>query len=98
MHFTVYWDIDDPGDQVPDIEAAMEACFEGLSFEQALNTFYVVKVNHESDWEAVRQKMIQVAKQYDGLHFIMSPLISSSSRYNGWLPQSRWARINELTK
>ena len=97
MHIAISWDISASGDRWNTINEQMREEIHPYSWVRPLTTFYVVKVNGETDRETIRSNLEDVAKSVnEKVHFLVSPIMSSS-RYSGYLPQDMWEKINQRT-
>ena len=105
MYFIVSWDISAVEPQWGRIDEQMRNCLKNFAFVRPVNTYYMVKVSSEREYEAIHECLLNVAKaQTATVHFVSSPLFSGTgivkklgtSGYQGWLPQDRWTKIKEV--
>jgi hypothetical protein len=95
MHIVVSWDISAPKPRWDEIDAALRRAMTGYSWARPLSTFYVVRINSETDRVAIREGMLSVARGVsERVHFAISPAMSGG-RYDGYLPNDMWAQLNE---
>jgi hypothetical protein len=98
MHFVISWDIKAEGQRRTQIENDLKACITGYSWVHSLTTFYIVKVNSQTDWDSILTKLQAVGRKYTpDVNFVLTPLMSGG-RYDGWLPKDLWTKIGERTK
>jgi len=98
MHFVVFWEIKPEEQRWTEINHAMEEVLSSYSWICPLTTFYIVKVNFQSDWDFIYGNLATLAKRYSGeVNFVMSPLMEGG-RYDGWLPKGLWPKIREMTE
>lgn len=98
MHFVVFWEIKPEEQRWTEINHAMKEGLSSYSWICPPTTFYIVKVNSQSDWDFIYGNLATLAKRYSGeVNFIMSPLMEGG-RYDGWLLKSLWPKIHEMTE
>lgn len=97
MHFVVSWDLKSSGEKWTEQNEKMKAVLKPYSWVRPLSTFYIVKVNGQSDWDLIRNNLTAVSESENKINFVMTPLMSGGS-YNGMLPSKTWADINERSK
>jgi hypothetical protein len=82
MHLIVSWDISSEGSRRQEINTAMKEQLIGYTWIHPLTTFYILNVDYEGQWEAVRNKLYSVAEHYSGeVNFLMSPLYEQESDF-----------------
>lgn len=95
MHFILSWDIKAVGRRREVIEGNMARAIKNFSWVRPVTTFYIVKVNSQSDWFNIRNYLATVAGAFSSeVTFVMSPLMQGG-RYDGFLPPQTWSQINE---
>lgn len=99
MHFSVSWDISAPQPRWSAINDQLFAVISGYAHLRPVNTFYIVRVASQAEWDAVRLGLTNVALATTDatIHFVMTPLIQGG-RYDGRLPTTTWPEINRLTE
>src|SRR2546423_14215510 len=98
MHFVAAWDIKAQGQRKTEIDMALKACLSGYSSVSALPYLYIIKVNSQTDWDSIREKLVSVGRVYTSdVNFIITPLMNGG-QYNGWLPKNLWPQIEERNK
>ena len=97
MHVVISWDISASGDQWDTINERMREQIKPFSWARPLSTFYVVRIAGETDRQSIKKQLTSVAKSVsETVHFVISPLMSAG-RYDGYLPNDSWNKINERT-
>jgi hypothetical protein len=82
MHFVASWDIKASDIESEEIQTALIKSLDGYSWLRLLNTFYVLEVDFEQDWNVIHERLISVAQRYAGkVNFLMSPLYEFDSDY-----------------
>lgn len=95
MHLVVSWDISASGDRHTEINDNLKAGLDGYSWARPLTTFYVVRINAESDREAIRDRLVKVAGGVsEKVHVVLSPVMAGG-RYDGYLPKDMWDKLNQ---
>jgi len=95
VHLVVSWDISAAGERHAELNKNMRNALEGFSWARPLTTFYVVKVDSESDRTAIHNRLLEVAKSDSAtVNFIISPVMAGG-RYDGYLPSDMWEKLNK---
>jgi len=98
MHFVISWDIKAEDEEWAQINTALRECFKGYSWVKPLTTFYIVRVDSQSDWTSILRELQAVAQQHTKeVRLVVSPL-TSGGYYDGWLPKDLWPKIRERTQ
>lgn len=98
MHFVVCWNIEATGVKRKAIYEALKRCLNGYSWVRPLPNLYIIRIGSSLDWEAIVEKLKNVAKRYTRqVRFVATPLMQGSG-YRGWLPESTWDKIAIRTK
>ena len=97
MHVAISWDISSSGERWTEINNRMKEAIQPYSWARPLSTFYVVQLNKNTDRQTIHTELLKVAKsEPESIHFVVSPVMSSG-KYNGYLPEDMWAKINKRT-
>jgi len=97
MHCVVVWNVKAQGPEKQVVEDALKVNLTGLSWVRALPHTYVVKVRSQSEWVALKDRLVETCQQYSGrANFLISPVMEGG-RYNGYLPKTAWPKLNERT-
>jgi hypothetical protein len=95
MHIVVSWDISNADDQHAELNKAMRGGLDGYSWARPLTTFYVVRVESESDRATIRDRLLKVAQTDSAsITFVVSPVMAGG-RYDGFLPSDMWEKLNK---
>lgn len=95
MHIVVSWDISAAGDRHAELNKGMKEALSGFSWARPLTTFYVVKVDSESDRTMIQSRLLEIARsEAASVNFIVSPVMAGG-RYDGYLPSDMWEKLNK---
>jgi len=95
MHFVVSWDVQADGDAWNTANAELKECLSGYSWVKPLSTLYVVKIQNEESYEAIKESLKEVSRNSSvTIHFLVTPIMNGG-RYDGWLPKKMWPLIRE---
>lgn len=98
MHFVISYDLSAEGTRRAEIEERIEKILAPFQHVKRLTTFYVVRVNTQSDWESIRNSLNSLSNDIqEEFHFIMSTPNKEHGKYNGILYRGEWDAINEIT-
>lgn len=98
MHFVLSYYLPlEEGARRNEIVSKIEGYLPADNYVKRLNTFYVVHINSEAEWNVILTNLSNLSKGIpEDLHFIMSPCMTGG-RYNGILPKTEWDAINNLS-
>ena len=97
MHFVLSYDLSATGERRSSIEERINNILAPYSHVKRLTTFYIIHIQDEVQWEAVRSSLTALAQEIpETLHFIMTPAMSGG-QYNGMLQKGDWDEINKIT-
>ena len=97
MHFIFTYDLSASGKRREEIEESINKIIKPYKWARRLSTFYIIKIDSESDWNSILQQVQNLSKNIpEKFHFIMSPAMSGGS-YNGILKKGDWDFVNKLT-
>jgi hypothetical protein len=98
MHFLLTYGVGGTREQQAVVLNSINAAIRPYQRYLALASTFIVRVNSQTDWEAIKSALEAVAKTSSvPLNFIMTPLMHGG-RYDGWMPQPAWQNINTLTQ
>jgi len=98
MHFLLTYGINGTREQQMPVLNSINAAIMPYQHYLALASTYVVRVNSQTDWEAIKVALEMIARNSPvPLNFLMTPLMHGG-RYDGWMPQPAWQQINLLTQ
>jgi hypothetical protein len=96
MHFIVSWDIATVEPRWSQINRQMQQCFNGHPQIRPVNTYYIIKVDSQDQYNTINTNLQKVAKaQAETVIFISTPLLLFKDGYIGLLAD--WAKVNEIT-
>lgn len=99
MHFVFSYDLGAEGQRRTEIETDINSIMAQYLYTKKLYNFYIIHIDVDSEWDTFLSKMSGLAKSVpEKFHFIISPVMSGGSRYNGLLPKGEWNEINDLSK
>jgi hypothetical protein len=101
MYFIVSWDISAVEPQWSRIDELMRNCIKGFPQVRPVNTYYIVKVATDQEYEQINTLLRGVAEsQTAAVYFIMTPLYRlpvTATNFRGWLPKDLWEKITAIT-
>jgi hypothetical protein len=97
-YFIVSWDISSSEPTWSRIDEQLRNCFKHLPYLRPVNTFYMVKVSSQQQYNLVFTALQNVAERSTQVkvRFIASPMMNITG-YNGWLDQDLWPKVRQIT-
>jgi hypothetical protein len=96
MHIMLAWSVatDDESERKA-INGRMREALDGYSWVRVMPSVYVVKIDEADERDVLHERFREIVTSVpETVHFLISPLMEGG-RYNGWLPNRLWPKINE---
>jgi len=79
------------------IESELTEVIKTKSWVQPLEQAYVVKVVSTADYNAIVQRLVDIAKKYPSAFYLLISPPMTGGTYYGWLGANIWPMIQERT-